>query len=122
MKKALAMKWVKALRSGKYKQAKDYLRVEGENGRESYCCLGVLGTICGIPKDTLSENKTLESFRKKCNIESDEGTPFVEGESTRIKVRIGKGFEEFPTLASANDGGASFKAIATWIEKNYKSL
>lgn len=43
MKKALAMKWVEALRSGKYKQGARYLK---KNGR--YCCLGVLCEITGF--------------------------------------------------------------------------
>lgn len=39
-------KWVKALRSGKFKQAKGRL-AEGERN----CCLGVVCVLAGIPKD-----------------------------------------------------------------------
>ena len=43
MKKNIMNKWVKALRSGKYKQCRDQLCiVSGTTGEESYCCLGVL--------------------------------------------------------------------------------
>jgi hypothetical protein len=55
MDEKLKAKWVKALRSGKYKQAKDYLKTEievfddesGETSRNEigYCCLGVLCEI-----------------------------------------------------------------------------
>jgi len=43
MKKKIMEKWVKALRSGKYKQCREKLcAVSGKTGAESYCCLGVL--------------------------------------------------------------------------------
>jgi hypothetical protein len=43
MKKNIMTKWVKALRSGKYKQCREKLcTVDGKTGAESYCCLGVL--------------------------------------------------------------------------------
>lgn len=36
-------KWVKALRSGEYKQARGMMRVDGDTeGEYGYCCLGVL--------------------------------------------------------------------------------
>lgn len=44
MDKKLAMKWVKALRSGKYKQGQ-VGRLKSESG---YCCLGVLCEIEGM--------------------------------------------------------------------------
>lgn len=40
MKKDIKAKWVKALRSGQYKQAKEVLHRGGKNG--GFCCLGVL--------------------------------------------------------------------------------
>lgn len=54
MKKNIATKWVKALRSGKYKQAKDALCSFDEHGKPSgYCCLGVL--TCLAPKKLQGE-------------------------------------------------------------------
>jgi hypothetical protein len=51
MKKSIAIKWVKALRSGEYKQAKHSL-YDGHK----YCCLGVLCKIQGLePKRTGEE-------------------------------------------------------------------
>lgn len=44
MKKSLADKWVKALRSGEYKQGAAVLKDHGTN---TYCCLGVLAEIIG---------------------------------------------------------------------------
>jgi hypothetical protein len=40
MKPAILKKWVRALRSGKYKQGKEQLKIV--NGIPRYCCLGVL--------------------------------------------------------------------------------
>ena len=41
MNKEIKAKWVAALRSGDYKQAKNQLR-KTEDGHDSFCCLGVL--------------------------------------------------------------------------------
>ena len=54
--KEFKKKWVAALRSGKYKQARGVLYDEYNKG---YCCLGVSGKVCGYPD---SELKT-EFFR-----------------------------------------------------------
>lgn len=44
MKKEIMQKWVDALRSGEYRQIDGRLRSlePGEDGKHSYCCLGVL--------------------------------------------------------------------------------
>ena len=43
MTEAIAMKWVSALRSGKYKQTKGALKDE-----HGFCCLGVLHEVMGV--------------------------------------------------------------------------
>ncbi len=40
-------KWVEALRSGNYTQARARL-FGGDPGRPEYCCLGVAAEVCGI--------------------------------------------------------------------------
>jgi len=119
MEKKLAMKWVRALRSGKFKQTKEKLRKETNDGKVGYCCLGVLATICKIEEDVIGAYGDLsgEEF-SACDVKDCLGAP-NEGS---VKVRHGKGYFGFDSLAEANDGGASFRAIATWIEKNYKKL
>lgn len=42
MKKEIAKKWVRALRSKKYRQAKGVLKTKTKSGAVSHCCLGVL--------------------------------------------------------------------------------
>lgn len=44
MNKKLKPKWLKALRSGKYKQGTAYLR----STNDRYCCLGVLLDVAGV--------------------------------------------------------------------------
>ena len=40
--KAVIKRWVKALRSGKYKQGLGALKATDSEGKPRYCCLGVL--------------------------------------------------------------------------------
>lgn len=117
MLKSKAMKWVKALRSGKYKQGTGYLRGNSHTEGYSYCCLGVLAEIEGHG-DKIKTGKTenLGRFRRSCGLASTTGVP-----ENSLGVRI-KGHCGYESLADANDSGVSFKRIATWIEKNYKLL
>lgn len=45
IRKAIKSKWLKALRSGKYKQGADMLHNPHDN---TYCCLGVLCSVAGV--------------------------------------------------------------------------
>lgn len=45
--KKLLNKWLKALESGKFKQGRNYLCKELEDGSKEYCCMGVLCEISG---------------------------------------------------------------------------
>lgn len=45
LKPEVKKKWLAALRSGDYQQVKHKLRVETEDGKPSFCCLGVLCDI-----------------------------------------------------------------------------
>src|SRR5688572_23859842 len=49
MKKRFKKQWLTALRSGKYKQTKHYLRTDA-----GFCCLGVL---CDVVKDKLKSGE-----------------------------------------------------------------
>ena len=125
MNKKNAMKWVKALRSGKYKQGRESL--VGENkGECQYCCLGVLAKINGFSEDDMGGHALLtHDLVQTCEIRSESGDAFDEdGDNIPegIRLRVGRTNNSFDNLAGANDGGASFKAIATWIEKNYEKL
>lgn len=123
------MKWVKALRSGKYKQGKETLvKVKGfydlsdEEAKVTHCCLGVLGEICGIDRILLSRYDSLQDgMDEHCGLSSDTAIPSNNG-ACMIKFKHKGKVRYFDDLAGANDSGVSFKRIATWIEKNYKLL
>jgi hypothetical protein len=98
-------KWVKALRSGKYKQGTDALRsVTPEEGTR-YCCLGVACHVAGASgiknKELISndENGKIKSINKvPAILRGEEGVPLV--------------------LARYNDRGKTFAQLADVIEKH----
>lgn len=135
MEKKIANKWVKALRSGKFKQANMTLisAEYDDNGDiakvKGHCCLGVLAEISGLNEDNcLVGEDLLSAYREECGIASDEGSRALaqadeEGNPQPIRLRTKTGeTKSFSNLAEANDSGISFKRIASWIEKNYKDL
>jgi hypothetical protein len=135
MKKDVAKKWVKALRSGKYKQGETYLKQFNDNGQAKHCCLGVL---CELYNDSMKKNhkKTLST-----KIRSKHSTDCVtfnnkEGELPKVVMKwadiydpIGRFEAENPDygtdmycLADLNDSGKKFTTIANIIEKNMENI
>lgn len=115
MKKHVAMKWAKTLRSGKYEQATKFLQVD-----QKYCCLGVLCRIA--PK---SVKKVIKSNGKLSGVNLDyqshvwkwSGIRTTEGRLLNANGTYGK-----ISLAFNNDYGMSFKEIADTIEANWEKL
>ncbi len=98
-------KWVKLLRSGKYKQGESALCNEVFDGDDrlighNYCCLGIACIAAGIKPNFngfISDIKGISKIPKI--LRQDEDIP--------IK------------LSAMNDSGNwSFKRIASWINKN----
>jgi hypothetical protein len=135
MKKEIAKKWVKALRSGKYKQGKGYLKQLNSKNEPRHCCLGVL---CELYDQQMKKNhkKTLY-VEHMINSESGTVVEFISfnkhdgglpkevrewanmispcGEFVNDKDRV-----EY--LSDLNDNGKKFSTIADIIEKNVESL
>lgn len=89
--------WVKALRSGRYKQGKEELL----SRNNEYCCLGVGCRVLGIKKSTILH----ETYPSEINIEFP------------IK-KIDK--KEFVNIGVLNDeGGYTFEEISYFIENGY---
>jgi len=109
--KANVKAWVKALRSGKFKQAKGVLKSD----KGGYCCLGVLAETCGV---AFAERTTTAPYDKKCV-----GYPLKS--SKNFEVLPAKLFERLTGLdadqqgylAEKNDLGVRFFNIAKSIEK-----
>jgi hypothetical protein len=144
MKKEIAKKWIKALRSGKYKQGTHFLKqYDNENKPPKYCCLGVL---CELYNESMKKNHKKTLTVKTCNndILSDPENVYITfggkdgdlpvvvrrwagmkdscGEFT-YKVKINKAtVENIDSLSVLNDDGKTFKTIANIIEKNIENL
>ena len=109
MDENIAKRWVKALRSGRYKRGRDHLRVG-----DKHCCLGVLCRILRVKHDVMPD-----------------GTYFYDGSYTfltnSVTAKVGMHLAEgalsgVETLAALNDNGKSFAEIADIIEANWKDL
>ena len=144
MRKEVMVKWVKALRSGKFKQGQGTLKQFNKKGQEQHCCLGVL---CELYNETMKKNKKKMLSETVCDNDRDfsygysrfggkkEDLPKEVKDWSGIKNSLGK--FKTPTdiadkshwyddgeicLADLNDLGKKFKTIANIIEKNYEVL
>lgn len=121
MRKEIKQKWVDALRSGKYSQTQGQLRVTNDDGKASYCCLGVL---CDIHR--LTTKKKGNGWDKDDNYKGAGGTlPKVvqewAGLTERDPIVLEHNNNQFKSLclSSWNDNQEySFKKIANLIEKS----
>jgi len=139
MKKKIAEKWIKALRSGKYRQGKKVLKQRSKRGVVRHCCLGVLCELYQKEHDRKMEIKQTspapgDEVPKDCKLyrfhdstatlpkrvmrwagmQSDEGfVPFD---------NYDYGYEGSKTLAELNDNGCPFKEIADIIAKDWDAI
>lgn len=96
-----AEKWVKALRSGEYKQG----QIKLQKGDE-YCCLGVAGILCGLGDHDLLDHSLFYNQTNAIHLLPSE----IVGLASRNTL-VG-------SLTTMNDSGKSFPEIADWIEQN----
>lgn len=101
--------WVKALRSGKFDQAKGYL-YEDLGGNTGYCCLGVKASLCGASNDTLKSKELIYIDEVGLEGNVDRLLDILEGEG---KLSL--------ALAAVNDRkNSNFDDVATVIEYHMK--
>lgn len=117
MKKSVMKKWVKALRSGEYRQGKDRL----VDGKDRFCCLGVLCNIsparegrwvkdtkrgwCFSGPDKTNEGAPTPNVKKWAGLKSD--NPIIGAHN----------------LAEYNDDlNYTFDQIADLIEENWEHI
>lgn len=104
MDKKLKAKWVRELRSGKYKQCEKYL-ADGDGG---YCCLGILQKIATGAEPPRRWSSTMKS--------GPEAIP--EALEFLAETRVGRDKTTLEVkLANMNDTGKTFKQIAAYIER-----
>ena len=140
MRKKIAHKWIKALRSGKYKQGKNWLKSTCEDVVR-HCCLGVL---CELHNEAMRKQKrktAKENFngsnfvifdgnaqalppsvQKWAGMKSDQGEFPYRGKSSHPGLGSLANCHMVESLAGMNDGGCSFQEIATFITKNTERL
>lgn len=136
MKKALAMEWVKALRSGKYKKGTGHLKNKNEvTGEKTFCCLGVLCDIMGS-KGTKAENGNYYFPKSDASDSYNDNTglmPIRLFKKAGMKKNDGELKSLSTQLTSLNDSGfwivekgvyetLNFDEIADLIQINYKEL
>jgi len=110
---AIKKRWVAALRSGKYKQRNEFLYDSEDN---SYCCLGVLGSICNVSKRVLDNVGMLYDIGT-CNENKLPDAWLIENEKEEPKRGAPSVKDIAHKLANFNDNGKSFKWIAAYIER-----
>lgn len=132
MRQNIMKKWVKALRSDKYKQGEGLLKQKNLKGDIEYCCLGVL---CDLYNKEMKKNKketlteTLSGDMYIFNMEADI-LPKVVQNWAKMKDSVGTfqilkdkdNIGKYVNLVDMNDSGCSFKKIAKTIEKEWENL
>jgi hypothetical protein len=133
MKQNIMKKWVKALRSGKYKQGTGTLKQFNSKGQAQHCCLGVL---CELYNTTMKKNKKKILPEKVYDNDSDfshgycrfggkkEDLPKEVKDWAGMNDNLGRFYlsDHYEYLADLNDCGRKFKTIADIIEKEWKNL
>lgn len=104
MDAAIKSKWIKALLSGKYKQAKGRLR----NRRGGHCCLGVL---CDIVQPDKWVRFQVTDRTYVWEHDNSSGLP-----TSEVLAAVGLHLSIAGKFADMNDEGASFKMIARRIK------
>ena len=119
-------KWIAALRSGKYRKGKGYLK-QKDTHRNKYCCLGVACELA-FKDDRIAppiiENDSFDSSIKVYKFEKESAyLPYKVQERlgvTKNTIRINYD-ETTVNVAALNDEyDLSFKQIADLLEKTFK--
>jgi hypothetical protein len=124
MKPEIKQKWIDALRSGKYKQGRGYLRTS----RDEYCCLGVLCDLYSkenpsIQWEPFSDNTELYSFNGLVAVPPYCVNDWCDQEELNIDITQEECMHDprdTVALAGINDMQSSnFNMIADLIEKYF---
>ena len=118
-------KWFPALLSGEYEQGMEYLyyppyeddiigKVPGQ-----YCCLGVTGVVCGIPKDSLAYQVMIEQDKTSYDQYLVQEANKYGYPNELISLQCEQQYIDLPNqLADLNDTGSTFAEIIEWIKEN----
>ena len=115
MKKEVADKWTKALRSGKYEQGTNYLV-----HADMHCCLGVLCKLA-IKAGVKLKVETGQTGTMAFDGE-EQSLPHTVVEWAGMSSYNGVYDDEASSLAILNDRLETFEHIAKLIEENWEAL
>lgn len=102
MKQDIKERWLKALRSGAFRQGRGRLRQCVRDGVTRHCCLGVLGEILAPSSKWTSKAITNDGTNLRGS----------------VLAELGLTFEHEGELVGMNDGERrTFEEIADWIER-----
>lgn len=115
--KKFKVKWLRALRSGEYKQAEGTLYDDGR-----YCCLGVAGNVCGVPDNILSQTDQYDMYYNNgealvSQFDTKEAWDII---MKRVPAQLMRhnNTDAVNMLTRMNDSSKPFTEIADWIETN----
>lgn len=123
----LKAKWVRALRSGEYKQTTGVLRRTDTPGLDGYCCLGVLCDLAGVTWVQDEDGDWTAMYSNEDGTDCEGGvlpdTLAIEvfgetynAQDPQVKIFIDDRNEK-KTLSALNDQGYTFADIANLIEE-----
>lgn len=129
MKEEIKDIWVKALRSGTFKQTTGKLKDREDEPNGAYCCLGVLCELSGISEFD-EQNKYCGEFatlpplvREWAGLVSDIGGMEQGIHHSFINIDGEEDQNEYSSLTELNDDAKyDFNQIADVIEEQWKSL
>jgi hypothetical protein len=122
MNKEIADRWVAALRSGRYKQARGALRDILDSGTPAYCCLGVL---CDISDVGYWETRDHDDNVYVCHSGQNSEVVLPRPVAEWAGIATPEGTYDLlnnVSLAKLNDNGMTFDAIADVIEARWEKL
>ena len=108
MNPKIKLRWLNALRSGEYQQGR-YALLRDVNGKEEFCCLGVL---CDLHARATGRYWT---ERLDSAVLSFDGHADLPSRATERWAGVSGASSP---LANMNDKGKTFAHIADWIQKN----
>jgi hypothetical protein len=99
-------KWLKALRSGEYKQGRERLKQDGDK----FCCLGVLCDLHSKESNVKWKDDSISSYLENiCSLPIDV--------YNWAGISVTNRSEHIADLMDMNDRGDSFESIANRIEE-----
>lgn len=132
MNKNIAKKWVKVLRSGKYKQGSLYLKTTDNEGNSFHCCLGVL---CELYNEEQRRSKKKQMKTHEVERDGISVIRFGQGKNDIGVTLLPRNVQDWAGMKTAygivhdryigtndltqlNDSGKDFDSIAKIIERN----